>query len=121
VRLLGNRRDTPLIYAALDIFVLPSVLEAFPMVILEALSSACPVIATQVGEVSRIVSRDVGCVVPSRDPSALARAMLAMLRDAPLRHAMGQAGRQQVLEQYSSRAMAEQYLRIYQTCLNVER
>jgi glycosyltransferase involved in cell wall biosynthesis len=121
VRLLGNRRDTPLIYAALDIFVLPSVLEAFPMVVLEALSSACPVIATQVGEVSRIVSRDVGCVVPSRDPSALARAMLAMLRDAPLRHAMGQAGRKQVLERYSSRAMAEQYLRLYQNCLNVER
>jgi glycosyltransferase involved in cell wall biosynthesis len=117
VSLLGNRRDTPLIYAALDVFVLPSRVEAFPMVLLEAMSSRCPVIASRVGEVARIVPPEVGMVVPSGDEQALTQAMLTLMEDSERRRLMGEAGRQTVIENYSSEAMAGQYIAVYRRCL----
>ncbi|MDO9234430.1 MAG: glycosyltransferase family 4 protein [Aquabacterium sp.] len=118
VQLLGNRRDTPLIYAAMDVFVLPSVLEAFPMVLLEAMACGCPVIATDVGEVGRIIEPErTGLIVPAGNPPALIQALSRVLSDAEWGKRMGFAGAERVCSTYSSRAMAERYLEVYQHSL----
>lgn len=118
VQLLGNRRDTPLIYSALDLFVLPSVLEAFPMVLLEAMACGCPVLATEVGEVARIIEpQGTGLIVPPRDPQALARAMVSVLTRPTWSQEMGQQGSLRVAQHFSSDAMAERYLQVYRACL----
>jgi len=118
VQLLGNRRDTPLIYAAMDVFVLPSVLEAFPMVLLEAMACGCPVIATDVGEVHRIiVPGQTGLIVPPRTPAALAQALTHILSSPDGGVAMGLAGADRVHAHYSSQSMAAHYLHVYQSSL----
>jgi glycosyltransferase involved in cell wall biosynthesis len=119
VHLLGNRRDTPLIYSAMDVFVLPSVLEAFPMVLLEAMSCGCPVVATDVGEVSRIIkTNQTGIMTPSRSPEALGQAIQDLLANPQWAHRMGQDASARVSAMFSAQAMAQQYLRVYQRCFS---
>lgn len=118
VQLLGNRRDTPLIYSALDAFVLPSLIEAFPMVLLEAMSCGCPVVATDVGEVHRIVQPGVtGLIVPPQDAAALGQALVDLLTAPDRADQMGQTAAQEAQKRFSAASMARQYLQVYQNCL----
>jgi glycosyltransferase involved in cell wall biosynthesis len=115
VEFLGNRQDTPWIYSALDALVLPSTVEAFPMVLLEAMACDCPVIATRVGEVARIVDPgQTGLIVPSGDVAQLRMAIESLLGDAQLRVGMGAAGRDKVVSNFSSARMARRYLEAYE-------
>ena len=76
VRYLGwkNRAELVDILWASDVFVLPSLSEALPIALMEALASGLPVIATDVGGVSEIVENG-GEIIPIDDPSALAQAI----------------------------------------------
>jgi glycosyltransferase involved in cell wall biosynthesis len=78
---VGQRRDVVRMYAAMDIFVLPSTCrEAFGTVIIEAMSMGKPVIATHVGGVPEIIEHGTnGLIVPPGDSSALARAMWELI------------------------------------------
>jgi glycosyltransferase involved in cell wall biosynthesis len=112
--LLGNRRDTPDLYTAMDLFVLPSTKEAYPMVLLEAMACGCAVVATEVGEVSRIVDEGItGVVVPPGDPAALHGAIYRMLADRSQLKQMAQAAQLRARAQFSSTAMARSYAQIY--------
>lgn len=62
-----------------DFFVLPSVFETFGVVLIEALASGKPVIATNIGGPSEIITKDVGLLVPPKDVDALAKAVDYML------------------------------------------
>ena len=118
VSLWGNRRDTPQIYRALDLFVLPSTQEAFPMVALEAMASGCAIVATAVGEVSRILDNgNCGLVVPPADVIALRDAMGGLLDNEARRRHLGQLARERVVANYSSQAMAAGYLHAYEHIL----
>lgn len=76
IRFLGVRSDIRDLYAASDAVVLPSLWEGMPNVILEALASGLPVVATNVGGVSEVVNDgENGFLVPTRDPVALAQAL----------------------------------------------
>lgn len=90
---LGYRRDVALILPALDIFVLPSVVECHPLALLEAMASGLPVVATRVGGVPEVVVEgESGLLVPPRDPQALAAAILYLLKNPEIRQNPG-AGR----------------------------
>lgn len=118
VHLLGYRRDTLNVYHALDGFVLPSTIEAFPMVLLEAMSCGLPVIASNVGEISRIIHTDsVGYLTQAGNNESLADAIEQWLETPSTRDNMGQLARERVIAQFSSRAMAHRYAEIYQTVL----
>jgi len=119
VHLLGYRRDTLGLYQALDAFVLPSLIEAFPMVLLEAMACGLPVIASAVGEVPRILDHGrFGWVTQPGNPHDLAQAIGQAL--PPTSPALPPAPRERVVGEYSSQAMAQRYLAIYQRCLNTE-
>lgn len=84
IKLLGFVPDRilPYIYQISDIFVLPSYHEGLPTVILEALASGLPIVATNVGGVSYIIRRyNVGVLVKPDDPLALAEAIMELLDD----------------------------------------
>jgi len=62
-----------------QLFVLPSLEEAFGVVLLEAMASGTPCIGTRVGGIPEIISSDAGCLVPAANSEALAKAMMALL------------------------------------------
>lgn len=114
----GARGDMPAVYASCDVVALPSMNEAMPMVLLEAMSSRCPVVATTVGAIPQLIqSGEQGFLVPPANPDELAGAILALLKDPDLRRRMGHAGRLKVEAEYSSKAMTNRYLEIYKRYL----
>ena len=95
--------EMPATYCAADVFCLPSWWEAMPLSILEAMATGLPVVATNVGDVSRIVEDGVtGVVVAPRDPDALAAALAGLLADPDRRSQLGAGGRRTAETQWSS-------------------
>ncbi len=93
VHLLGFRDDVAHLLPETDLFVLPSLTEGLPNVVLEAFSARVPVVATAVGGVPEVVEEAVtGYLVPARAPRALADKIATCLRDAKKRKTMGDAG-----------------------------
>jgi glycosyltransferase involved in cell wall biosynthesis len=114
VRFLGFRRDTPDLMRAVDVVALSSVWEGMPVSVLEAMASAKPLVATDVGSVSdAVVNLETGLLVPPRSPQLLARALLSLLRNPEARQAMGQAGRQRVEKQFTLQAMVSGIEQVY--------
>jgi glycosyltransferase involved in cell wall biosynthesis len=90
---LGARNDVPALLSAADVYVHPSLFEALPTTVLEAMATGLPVVATDVGGVPELVAHGkTGLLVPPACPAHLAEAMLRM-RDPALRTAFGAAGR----------------------------
>lgn len=119
VRMLGERRDMPGVYASLDLFVLASIDEGMPMTVLEALAASRPVVATRVGAVSKLVVTDqTGLLVESRDVAALRDAMLRCLRDPAFARQLGSNGSRHVRNSFSADAMARNYTEIYSQALH---
>lgn len=120
--LLGTRppEEMPEAYAAADVFCLPSWWEAMPMSVLEAMASALPVVATDVGDVARlVVDGTTGYVVPPRSPERLATALRALLTDPERRHRMGAAGRARADARFSLRATARAVSEVYEEARRV--
>jgi len=117
VRLLGQRRDVPVLLSAADIHVSASWYESFPNNVLEAMSAGIPVVATDVGGVPEQVTHGLtGMLVPARKPQALAEALVALARDGARRKAMGLAGRKRAEIEFpiahSVRALEQAYDRL---------
>jgi glycosyltransferase involved in cell wall biosynthesis len=110
----GYRDDVPSVLAGCDVFCLPSFAEGLPLVVLEAMAHAKPVVATRVGGTGElVVDGETGLLVPPGDVDALAHALSELLAD-PLRAArMGEAGRKRVLAEFGAAAMAERVLELY--------
>jgi glycosyltransferase involved in cell wall biosynthesis len=113
--LLGTRppEDMPRAYADADVFCLPSWWEAMPLSVLEAMAAGLPVVATDVGDVSRLVTSACGRVVRPRAPHLLAEALRPLLEDTETRRRMGQAARDRARSMFSSSATAEAIGRLY--------
>ena len=110
----------PLCYAASDIFVLPSVsrLEAFGIVLIEAMASGKPVISTTIpGAREVVIPGETGLIVPPGDSESLANAMATLLRNDKLRYEMGCRARSLAERKYDWTDVANQYLRVYEAAL----
>jgi glycosyltransferase involved in cell wall biosynthesis len=114
VEFLGFRDDVPDLMAASDLMVLPSTMEAFGLVLAEALYLGLPVVATNVGGVPEIVEEGVsGLLVPHAAPEALANALLRMLNNPEERRAMAGAGRRKIIDDFSFSGMLQGYEQLY--------
>ncbi len=108
--LAGERDDVPDVMRGLNCFVLPSLAEGISNTILEAMASGLPVIATDVGDNSRLVEQGVtGEIIPAGDVEALAGALLRVATDPVASAAMGRAGRAVAERQFSIRSMVQTY------------
>lgn len=102
-------------YAGCDIFVAPSRFESFGLVFLEAMRAAKPVIGCRAGGMPEVVEDQVnGVLVAPADADALAAAILRLAGSAPLRAAMGAAGRRIFTEKFSAGQMAAASAGLYQ-------
>ncbi|MCB0197035.1 MAG: glycosyltransferase family 4 protein [Anaerolineae bacterium] len=114
-----NSRLLSLIYSAADLFVLPSLQEAFGQTALEAMACGTPVIASDVGGVPDLVQhQQTGLLVPPQDPAALQAALRQLLVDSMTRLEMARRCRQWVLDQFTSDRQLEQHLQLYERLKN---
>jgi glycosyltransferase involved in cell wall biosynthesis len=99
-----------------DIFVLPSLSEAMPMAILEALSHGIPVIATPVGAVPDVVRHEEnGLLVPVGDLEALVQALRRLIEDGELRRSLGARGLRDHSERYTLQAYMKRITEIWRS------
>jgi len=118
---VGHQEDVWPWLAALDVFVLCSDWEGMSNALLEAMAARLPVVATAVGGTPDVVVDGVtGLLVPPRDPPALAKAVVRLLRDPDLRHRMGEAGRERVEEHFSLERMVGRTQALYQQLLDAK-
>ncbi|MBS0154449.1 MAG: glycosyltransferase family 4 protein [Nitrospira sp.] len=121
VHLVGENWDTPPLYSAMDILVLPTHREGFPIVLLEAAAMALPIVATRVtGCLDAVQDGITGTLVSAYDPQALAAGLLRYVDDPALRRRHGAAARAWVLRDFSSAAMHETIYRKYVSWLAEE-
>jgi glycosyltransferase involved in cell wall biosynthesis len=112
------QRDLPPWYRAADVFVLPSDFDNSPNVVLEAMASALPIVATDVGGVSEFVEAPAGGVlVPKGDAGQLGRRIIELLAEPDRRRDAGGFNRRRATTRFSWRASAEQLLTVYKTAL----
>lgn len=117
----GERNDIPDLLRQMDVFVLPSLAEGISNTVLEAMSSAIPVIATAVGGNPELVSADTGQLVPSGDVEALAIAIARCFRDRNEARKQGCAGRRRIETTFSLDAMVHRYELLYERLLEKRR
>jgi len=101
-------------YLQADIFVLPSYIEGLPMVILEAMGSGLPVVATRVGGVPEIVREGYnGYLIEPGDVAALAEKMLTLVENQKLRQEMGRNALGIIKEKYTLDKLDQEIDRLY--------
>ena len=111
---LGHRLDVEALYAAMDVFVLPSYREGFPRAAMEAAASGLPIVATDVRGCRQVVDHDkTGLLVPVRDGAALAEAVTALGEDPTRREAMGKAAIVRAQEHFDEREVVRIVLDTY--------
>jgi glycosyltransferase involved in cell wall biosynthesis/peptidoglycan/xylan/chitin deacetylase (PgdA/CDA1 family) len=114
VAFLGFHPHVAELLPAFEIFALPSLTEGIPLALLEAMAAGIPCVATAVGGVPEVIENGrTGVLVPADDPEALATAIDSLLNDAGRRSAIGAAGREQVIREWSETAMAGAYAALY--------
>jgi glycosyltransferase involved in cell wall biosynthesis len=120
VHLLGLRSDISAILAAADIFALPSISEGLPLALLEAMFAACPIVASDVGEVGCALDGGrAGVLAPPGNPVALASAIDTLLRNPQRARTLGTQARQRATTEYDISVMVNRYSRIYEEVLNL--
>lgn len=108
---LGPVLDAQQVLRALDVLVLPSVLEGHPLVLLEAMALGRPVVATDIPGCREIVRDGVdGLLVPARNPEAIAAAVIGLLKSPEERVRLGAAGHARVREDFSEGRMLSRLL-----------
>ena len=123
VTFAGVRADVPQVMAALDVLVLPSELpEPWGMVVLEAMATARPVVATrQGGPLEAVVDGETGYLVSPDDPATMAQAILDLLETPERSLAMGKRGRLRCEQRFSQVQTHREIAELYDAVLNDRR
>lgn len=118
VRMLGWRRDLPVIYAATDVFLLTSRNEGTPVALIEAMATAVPGVSTAVGGVIDVIGgADTGRMAPFGDADGLARSINELLASPAARVEMGRLARARVLAHYDINRLVTDIATLYRELL----
>ncbi len=110
----GAVADTAPEYRRADVFVIPSKTEQMPLALLEAMASGLPAVATDVGDVRRMVAPENDPWIVARDDAAaLARAMDLAAKDPGARRTIGARNRARAVEQFEKQACYGRYVELY--------
>ncbi|HEX9654876.1 MAG TPA: glycosyltransferase [bacterium] len=113
--LLGFRDDVKDLLKTFDIFVLPSLYEGLPNVVLEAMATGLPVVATAVdGTAELIVDNETGFLLPPKNPPELASKIVFLLDDAGRRKRFGVKGRERVELNYSLEKQVNSFQKLFE-------
>lgn len=112
----GWHDDMPAVMQDLDVLAVPSWEEPFGLVVTEAMAMERPVVGYCSGALPEIITEGVeGLLVPRQDTTALAAALLTLLRDPQRRAEMGRRGRKRVLRQFTPQRQCAEVAEIYRT------
>jgi glycosyltransferase involved in cell wall biosynthesis len=109
VRFVGRLDDPSALYRSLHVFALSSDTEQMPLSLIEAMASGLPAAATDVGDVAAMLASENRAFVVPPDDAALARALVALVRDAELRAQVGGANRRKAARDFDQAAMVRSW------------
>ncbi len=114
IEFAGERADMPAVYAAADLFVLPTYREGFSRSGMEAAATGLPMVLTDIRGCREIGTHGEHLLlVPPRDADGLTDAVAALLDDVALRARLGDAARRRALTHFDQRAVARRSLEVY--------
>jgi glycosyltransferase involved in cell wall biosynthesis len=116
---VGFREDIAALFGAADLMLLPSISDALPITVLEAMTAGVPVVATDVGDVGATLG-EAGICVPHPDPAELAAACATVLTDPARRERMAAVGRERS-EAFGATEMGRRYADLFQRAAARER
>jgi glycosyltransferase involved in cell wall biosynthesis len=114
VRVLGYREDVPRLLDASDALVVPSVMEAFPTSVLEAMAAGLPVVASDVGGIPEMVDDGVTGILVRPDASELAAALERLMDDSQGRTLMGSVGRTRFEHEFGPEPWGKRLREVYE-------
>jgi len=116
----GTRKDIPDLLSTMDIFVLPSCeREGLGISIIEAMAAEKPVVAADIGGIPEVVKNgETGFLIPPRNPEALARAIIELLRNPRKAKTMGKQGRKRFKEKFTNKRMLSEVENLYEALIN---
>ena len=112
VKFAGSTTEPWKVYNDVDVMVFPSISEAFPYAVLEAMSCGAAIVATDVGGVREALG-DCGLLVPARTPHAMVEAISFLLNNATERQRLGQMARARVLQHFTQQQFLNSYESTY--------
>lgn len=113
--------EIPYLYASCDVFCYPSLWEGFGLTPAEAQACGKPVVAFNISAIPEVVkNRETGILVPPKDYTKLAPAIIQLLSDKKAREKMGHKGRQRVLRLFSWDNVAKETIKVYQKALELQ-
>jgi len=114
IDLAGWQQDVSSFYVSHDIFAMSSIYESFGLIFVEAAHYGLPVVATNVEGIPEVVSDgETGLLCNPRDPQALAKNMMTLIRHPELRDSFGQAARKRAYALFTSELMTDRYKKVY--------
>ena len=106
------------VYSAADVFVMPSLQEAFGQTVLEAMSCGTPVVGFDLGGIPEMIRPGVtGELAPPKDSEAFGKAVRGLLEDPEKRAVLSANGRRMVVEEFAPDIQAGRYAEIYRSML----
>lgn len=122
VFLPGFRADVLALLKGFDVFVMSSETEGLGTSILDAMACGKPVVGTRAGGIPEVIDDGVtGEVVPAKDPKAMAKAIVGLLRDPERRARMGAAGLERVRDRFTVERMVSGTRRVYEKAVKEPR
>lgn len=116
VILAGFRNDMKEVLSAVDILVVPSLVDEFPMITLEGMAMAKPVVATRIEGISELITDgENGLLVLSWDANALAKAINRLINDRTFAEILGKKAREKVEKDFSEEKMILETERVYRS------
>ena len=116
----GFRRDIKRLLSAIDILVIPSLLEGFPMITLEAMAMAKPIVATNIdGIKEQITNEQNGILITPKDHAALAIAIIGLFRNKERAQKLGLSARKKVEQEFSVEKMVAETEKVYLSIMGI--